>query len=61
MEILDLVAKGASNKEIASKLSISENTVKGHMVHMIDKMRVHNRLQAVALAREKGIISERNG
>ena len=45
-EVLQLVAKGASNKEIASALYISENTVKTHMRNIMDKLRLTNRTQA---------------
>ena len=55
-EVLILVAKGERNKEIASRLCISENTVKGHLSSILAKMHVRNRLQAVSLAREKGIV-----
>jgi len=58
IEVLTLVAKGESNKEIASKLYISENTVKRHLSSIMGKMHVHNRLQAATLAKEKGILSE---
>ena len=51
-----MVAKGTTNKEIASALFITENTVKAHLSNILVKMNVRNRQQAVALAREKGII-----
>ena len=47
-EVLQLVAKGASNKEIASALYISENTVKTHMRNIMDKLHLTNRTQAAA-------------
>jgi DNA-binding NarL/FixJ family response regulator len=58
IDVLTLVAKGESNKEIASKLSISENTVKGHLSNIMGKMHVRNRLQAATLAKEKGVLHE---
>lgn len=47
-EVLRLVGKGSSNKEIASALFISENTVKTHMRHIMDKLHLTNRSQAAA-------------
>jgi len=58
IEVLVLVAEGESNKEIASKLHISENTVKGHLSNIMGKMHVHNRLQAAKLAKEMGILHD---
>jgi len=56
-EILAMVAsKGASNKEIAEAMFISENTVKSHLANIMWKMNVSNRQQAAALAREIGIV-----
>lgn len=55
-EILALVAKGAKNKEIASELYISENTVKVHISKILEKLQVHNRQQAAILAIEKGFV-----
>lgn len=52
-EVLRLVAKGATNKEVANTLFICENTVKVHMRNILDKLQVHNRQQASALATEK--------
>ena len=49
-EVLGLVAKGASNKEIASALFISENTVKTHMRNIMDKLHLANRSQAAAFS-----------
>lgn len=47
-EVLGLVTQGASNKEIASALYISENTVKTHMRNILDKLHLANRSQAAA-------------
>ena len=44
-EVMELVAKGISNHEIAVTLFISENTVKGHIRKIIDKLKVHNRVE----------------
>jgi DNA-binding NarL/FixJ family response regulator len=55
-EILQLVATGASNKDIAEKLIISEGTVKNHLSNILGKMSVKDRLQAVLKGKELGII-----
>lgn len=49
-EVLQLIAKGSSNKEIASALFISENTVKTHLRNIMSKLHVANRSQAAAYA-----------
>ena len=49
-EVLQLVAKGASNKEISASLFISENTVKTHLRNIMSKLHVANRSQAAAYA-----------
>jgi len=56
-EVLELVAKGTPNKEIASALFISENTVKGHLSRILEKLHVNNRQQAAALAVERGLLT----
>jgi DNA-binding NarL/FixJ family response regulator len=55
-EVLIWVAGGASNKEIARHLHISEATVKSHLLHIFSKLGVNDRTQAVTLAVQKGII-----
>lgn len=55
-EILKLVAEGASNREIASTLFISENTVKTHLRNIMGKLHLKNRYQAVAYAAKRGLI-----
>jgi DNA-binding NarL/FixJ family response regulator len=56
MDVLTWVAGGASNKEIAQHLHISEATVKSHLLHIFSKLGVNDRTQAVTLAVQKGII-----
>jgi DNA-binding NarL/FixJ family response regulator len=56
LEILGLVATGASNKEIADKLVLSEGTVKNHLSNILAKLEVRDRAQAVLKAKEFGII-----
>jgi DNA-binding NarL/FixJ family response regulator len=48
--VLGLVAQGKSNKEIASSLSIAENTVKNHLKNILEKLHLENRVQAAAFA-----------
>jgi LuxR family transcriptional regulator, maltose regulon positive regulatory protein len=56
LEILRLVAIGASNQAIADRLVISLGTVKGHLNHILSKLNAHNRTEAVARARDLGIV-----
>ena len=56
-EVLQLVAQGASNKEIAKDLFISETTVKAHLRSIIEKLHVKNRAQAAALAAARGLLT----
>lgn len=55
-EILQEVAKGATNKEIANTLFISENTVKTHLRNILDKLHLANRSQAAAYAIRAGLL-----
>ncbi|MFF3410895.1 response regulator [Streptomyces sp. NPDC002742] len=55
-EVLALVAKGTSNREIARELFISEATVKTHLTHLYAKLGVKDRAAAVATAYERGIL-----
>lgn len=56
LEILEAVAAGLSNKEIADQLFVSENTVKTHAARVFAKLGAKRRTQAVQLAKEAGII-----
>jgi LuxR family maltose regulon positive regulatory protein len=56
-EILELLAQRLSAKEIAQRLFISDRTVKRHVANIYDKLGVHNRREAVALALALGILS----
>lgn len=56
LEILELIAQGLSNREIAEKLFVSENTVKTHSSHLLDKLSAKRRTQAVQIAKENGLI-----
>jgi len=57
IEVLQLVAKGASNEEIGKSLHISTATVKTHLIHIYGKLGVDDRTAAVTTALEKGIIT----
>jgi two-component system, NarL family, response regulator LiaR len=56
LEILELIANGLSNREIAEKLFVSENTVKTHSSRLFDKLSARRRTQAVQLGKELGLI-----
>jgi DNA-binding CsgD family transcriptional regulator len=56
LEILELIANGLSNREIADKLFVSENTVKTHSSRLFDKLSARRRTQAVQLGKEFGLI-----
>lgn len=56
IEVLELVAQGASNSTIAERLFISDATVKSHLVHIFSKLGVSSRTAAVATARELGAL-----
>ena len=56
IEILELIAKGMSTREIAGKLYVSENTVKTHSSRVFDKLGAKRRTQAVQLGREFGLL-----
>jgi DNA-binding CsgD family transcriptional regulator len=56
LEILALVAQGMSNREIAGKLYVSENTVKTHCSRAFDKLGAKRRTQAVQLGKEFGLL-----
>ena len=56
LEVLQLVAEGNSNSEIASRLHISQATVKSHLVHIFGKLGVTDRTAAVTVALQRGIM-----
>ena len=56
LEVLQLVAEGNSNSEIASRLHISQATVKSHLVHIFGKLGVSDRTAAVTVALKRGIL-----
>lgn len=56
IEVLQLIAKGHANDKIANKLFITRSTVETHIHHIFEKMRVHNRAEAVAKALKDGLV-----
>lgn len=55
-EVLQLIAKGSANKQIAGQLSISEETVKSHVTNIMAKLAANDRTHAVTIALKRGII-----
>jgi two-component system NarL family response regulator len=56
LEILEMLAKGLTNKQIGNALAISENTVRNHVNSIMEKLEVSDRTEAVAVAIQQGII-----
>ena len=56
LEILELIAAGLSNKEIAERIFVSENTVKTHSSRLFEKLGARRRTQAVQLGKERGLL-----
>jgi DNA-binding NarL/FixJ family response regulator len=59
-EVLELLTRGAVNKEIAAALEISKNTVKNHLKNIMEKLHLENRVQVVAYAFREGLVKPRD-
>ena len=60
LEIVNLIAEGLSNKEIAQQLAVETQTVKNHIHNILDKLQLHNRLEAVEFARKRKLLKTTN-
>lgn len=60
-EVLVLVAQGMTNREIASELIISENTVRNHLSHILDKLDLSRRSQVAVYAAQRGMLKQEPG
>jgi LuxR family transcriptional regulator, maltose regulon positive regulatory protein len=56
LEVLELLAAGTSNQQIADELVVTVETVKKHVSHILDKLQAANRTQAVARGRQLGLL-----
>lgn len=56
LQVLELIVEGLANKQIAYTLDIAEHTVKNHVKHILSKLDVHDRTQAVTVAIQRGIV-----
>lgn len=57
-EVLRLVAEGSTNRDIATQLNVTENTVKYHLKNILEKLHLRNRAQAVAWAMQTGLLKK---
>ena len=60
LEIIQLLADGLSNEQMAERLYLSPYTIKNHVHNILEKLQVHSRLEAVRLAYRKGLVKEFN-
>ena len=55
-EVLGLMASGLTNRDIAARLYLSVNTIRGHVQHILDKLDAHSKLEAVVIAARQGLV-----
>ena len=60
LEVFGLIAEGLSNREIAERLGVSEHTAKTHVAHVLAKLELRDRIQAVILAYEADLVGQRD-
>ena len=60
-QVLSLVAEGLINRDIATRVNLSENTVKYHLKNILQKLHLRNRTQAVAYAMQSGLLKKQSG
>ena len=58
LDVINLIAEGLPNKEIAKRLFIETQTVKNHIHNILDKLQLHNRFEAVNYARERSLLKK---
>jgi len=61
LEVLNLIASGATNREIAEQLFVSQGTVKNHVSSILNRLGLRDRMQAALFAIEHGLVSHTNG
>jgi len=61
LEVLNLIARGATNREIAEQLFVSEGTVKNHVSNILNRLGLRDRMQAALFAVEHGLVSRAGG
>lgn len=59
LEVLQLVAEGGKNRDIAAQLGVTENTIKFHLKNILEKLHLRNRAQAVAYAMQTGLLKKK--
>jgi len=60
LDVINLIAEGLSNKEIANRLFIETQTVKNHIHNILDKLQLHNRFETVEYARERKLLKKKS-
>ena len=58
IQVLELIVQGLTNREIGDSLSIAEDTVKIHLRNILEKLHLHNRIQAAVYAVRQGLVGD---